>query len=68
MKEITVKYLISDEQEQRLLKITEEYNKQGVDNDINEQFEFIMTLGSKFNIDEKLKFHEYKLGLKNETN
>ena len=64
MREITVKYLILDEDEERLQKITEEYKKQGLNLSEDKMFEAIMCLGSYHDIDSKLKFHEWKLGLR----
>ena len=65
MRDITVKYTLKDEDEERLKKITEEYNKQ-YDSDMTEEnmFNSIMCLGSWHNIDDKFKFHEWKLGLR----
>ncbi len=64
MREISVNYMLSDEDEKRLQKITEEYKKQGMDLSENKQFEAIMFCGSKHDIDNKFKFHEWKLGLR----
>lgn len=64
MREIPVNYLLSEEDEERLHKITEEYKKRGMDLSEDEQFETIMLCGSKHDIDNKLKFHEWKLGLR----
>lgn len=64
MREVIVKYTLLDEDEQRLEKITEEYKKQGLDFTSDKMFESIMLTGSKYNIDDKLKFHEWKLGLR----
>ena len=64
MQEITVKYLINDEEVERLQKITEEYRKKGLDLSFEKQFEGIMRCGAKYDIDSKFKFHEWKLGLK----
>lgn len=64
MKEITVKYLLTDEEVERLQKITEWYKKQGLDIPLEKQFENIMCAGSKHDIDSKFKFHEWKLGLR----
>ena len=63
MREITVKYLVLDEDEERLKKITEEYKKQGLGLSEDKMFESIMCCGSKYDVDNKLKFHEWKLGL-----
>ena len=64
MREITVKYLILDEDEDRLKKITEEYKKQRLNLSEDKMFEGIMCYGSKHDIDAKLKIHEGKLGLR----
>ena len=65
MREITVSYLLMDEDEERLEKITEEYKKQ-YDSELTEEkmFNSIMCFGSWHNIDDKFKFHEWKLGLR----
>lgn len=64
MQEITVKYLLIDEEVERLQKITEEYKKQGLDLSLEKQFEYIMCCGCKNDINSKFKFHEWKLGLR----
>lgn len=64
VRDITVKYLVLDEDEGRLRKITEEYKKQGLNLSEDKMFEGIMCCGSKYDIDSKLKFHEWKLGLR----
>lgn len=64
MREVIVKYMLLDEDEQRLEKITEEYKKQGLDFTSDKMFESIMFVGSKYDIDSKFKFHEWKLGLR----
>ena len=64
MRNVTVKYLLQDEEEERLRKITELYKRQGLDLLEDKMFEGIMCMGSKFDIDKKLKFHEWKLGLR----
>ena len=63
MREITVKYLILDEYEERLKRITEEYKKKGLNLSEDKMFENIMLIGSKYDIDAKLKFHEWRLRL-----
>ena len=64
MRDITVKYTLKDKDEERLQKITEEYNKQ-YDSEMTEEkmFDSIMCLGRWHNIDDKFKFHERRLGL-----
>ena len=64
MQKITVKYLLTDEEMERLQKITEGYNKQGMKLTCEKQFENIMFAGSKYDIDNKFKFHELALGLR----
>ena len=64
MRDIMVKYMLSDEDEQRLQKITELYNQQGLDLSEDKMFEAIMFTGSKYDVDKKLRFHEWKLGLR----
>lgn len=64
MREMQVNYLINDEEYERLLKITEEYKKQGLDLTPEGMFESIMATGAKYDKDEKFKFHEWKLGLR----
>lgn len=68
MREITVNYLILDEDEERLKKITDEYKKQGLNLSEDKMFENIMCCGSKYDVDSKLKFHEWKLGLREDYN
>lgn len=64
MREITVKFTIYDEDEERLRKITEEYKKRGLDFTEDKMFDAIMVTGSKHDINAKFKFHEWKLGLR----
>lgn len=64
MQEMTVKYLLNDEEVERLRKITEECKKQGLDLSPEKQFENIMFAGSKYDIDNKFKLHEFSLGLR----
>ena len=65
MRDITVKFTIYDEDEERLKKIVEEYKKQhNFELTEDKMFETIMLLGSTHDIDRKLKFHEWKLGLR----
>ena len=64
MRDIIVKYTLLDEDEERLKKITEEYKKQGLNLSEDKMFEGIMCCGSKYDVDSKLKFHELKLGLR----
>lgn len=66
MRDIIVKFMLSDEDEQRLRKITELYRQQGLILSEDKMFEGIMCCGSKYDIDNKLKFHEWRLGLRKE--
>lgn len=64
MREVTVNFTIYDENEERLRKITEGYKKLGWETTEDKMFETIMLTGSTHDIDAKLKFHEWKLGLR----
>ena len=65
MRNITVKFTIYDEDEERLKKIVEEYKRQhNFEQTEDKMFEMIMLTGSKHDIDAKLKFHEWKLELR----
>ena len=62
---ISVEYLIEDEEYERLKQITNGYKKQGLEGFTPERmFESIMITGSKYDKDDKFKFHEWKLGLR----
>lgn len=61
MREITVKYILSDEEENRLRKITEAYRKQGLNKSEDKMFESIMTTGSESDIGRKFEYHEQQL-------
>ena len=64
MRDIIVKYTLKDADEERLKRITEEYKKQNnLDSTEDRMFDIIMSLGSWHNIDEKFRFHEFKLGI-----
>ena len=64
MRDITITFTLYDEHEERLKKIVEEYKRQHkLDSTEDKMFESIMLIGSKHDIDAKLKFHEWKLGL-----
>lgn len=63
MREVTVKFTIYDEDEERLKKITEEYKKRGLNLSEDKMFHIIMFCGSENDIDKKFKFHEWKLSL-----
>ena len=65
MKNISVTYILSESQEQRLNKIAEEYrNKYSIEITDEDIFIAIMCIGSCYDVDSKLKFHEWKLGLR----
>lgn len=64
MRDIIVKFMLSDEDEQRLQRITELYKAQGLDLSEDKMFESIMFTGSKYDVDKKFRFHEWKLGLR----
>ena len=66
MRYIKVEYMIEDDVYERLECITEEYKKQGLDADFTPEkmFASIMCTGSKYDIEEKFKFHEWKAGLR----
>ena len=62
---LSVEYMLDQEEVERLKKIVGVYQKQGLNLDMEEQFEMIMKIGSKKDIDEKFKFHEHVLGIEN---
>lgn len=64
MRDIIVTFMLSDEDEQRLQKITELYRQQGLDLSEDKMFESIMFTGSRYDIDKRFRFHEWKLGLR----
>lgn len=65
MREVVITFTLYDEHEERLRKIVEEYKKQhNFEQTEDKMFESIMLIGSKHDIDAKLKFHEWKLGLR----
>ncbi len=63
MREITVKYVLTDEDENRLKKITEAYRKQGLNESEDEMFASIMDHGSAYDIGQKFRYHELSLGI-----
>lgn len=63
MRDIMVKFTISTVEEKRLHKIAEEYGKCGLYLPEDELFATIIKTGSKYDIDEKFRVHERKLGL-----
>lgn len=65
MREVTITFTLYDEHEERLKKIVEEYKRQhNFESTEDKMLEIIMLLGSTYDIDRKLKFHEWKLGLR----
>lgn len=65
MRDVTITFTLYDEHEERLKKIVEEYKKQhNFELTEDKMFEIIMLLGSTNDIDAKFKFHEWKLGLR----
>lgn len=60
-----VNYMLDEQELERLKNIRAAYQKrQGLYLDMEEQFELIMTHGSKWEIDRRFKNHEIFLGLK----
>ena len=59
MREITVNYLILDEYEERLKRITEEYKKKGLNLSEDKMFENIMCYGSKYDVDSKFQIYDF---------
>ena len=70
MRYIKVQYLVEDDEYDRLVNITNEYKKQGLDSDFTPEklFDSIMCLGAKDDKDRKLKFHEWKCGIRENFN
>lgn len=65
MRDVTITFTLYDEHEERLKKIVDEYKRQhNFEQTEDKMFESIMLTGSKHDIDAKLKFHEWKLGLR----
>ena len=65
MRNITITFNLKDEHEERLKRVTEEYNKKyGYDMTEEQMFESIMCLGSWNDIDIKLRRYEWQLGLR----
>lgn len=58
MRKISVTYMLLNEDEERLRKITEKYKEEGLDITEDKMFESIIFTGSKYNIDSKFKLHE----------
>lgn len=63
MREITVKYELSDEEERRLERLAEEYRKQGLNKTADRIFQFIMATGSEADISRKFKARELQLNI-----
>ena len=61
----TVEYRLTEEQQERLKKLTEKYSEYVQETSPDKVFSFIMGLGSRFDIDDKLKFHEDYLEAQN---
>lgn len=69
MRDMTVTFILKDEDEERLKRITEEYEKRhNLKITEEKMFDAIMCLGSWRNIDEKFKIHESSLGLRGNCN
>lgn len=66
MSKIQVAYLLSEMQEQRLKEIAKEYEKLNLKLTEKKMFEYIMLIGCDSDIDNRLHFHECKLGITNE--
>lgn len=59
IKEMSVEYLITDEQAERLEKLVEAYAKKGLKNTTPEKvFQLIMITGASHEIDKKLSMEE----------
>lgn len=67
MRKIEVSYLLNEEQEQRLKEITKKYESLNLRLTDEKMFEYIMLLGSDSAIQNRLHFHECKLGIGNDT-
>lgn len=63
MKLFNVKYLLSDDDCERLEKIRSEYKSKGLDLSPEDMFESIMITGSTLDINNKFEFHEIILKL-----
>ena len=59
MKEMSVEYYLTDEQIERIKKLTEVYAKKGLKNATPEKvFQLIMLTGARYEIDKKLSMEE----------
>lgn len=65
---ISVEYVLEDSEYERIVEIAARYKKQGLDLTPEKMFQSIMFTGSKYDIDDKLKFHEWKHGLRESYN
>lgn len=63
---VNVQYLLSDEEIIRMERINQKYKEQGYDVSLEKAFESMMFMGSKYDIDQKLKWEEIRLGLRKE--
>ncbi len=68
MKSITVEYLLTEEQAERLFKIASAYEKKGIHTTEETHFGFIMTEGARWEIDDRLSLHEWRLGMSDSWN
>ena len=64
MREITIVYQLSEENEKRLQRLQNLYRQPGVHFTEDQLFEFIMLTGSAYDIDSKFKVHEGMLSRK----
>lgn len=62
MKRISVEYSVSDEELQRIERINQKYKEQGYDVSVEKAFETMMFMGSQYDIDQKLRWEEERLG------
>lgn len=63
MREIAVNYLLTEEEEQRLQKITKFYKSQLPDISESDVFRFIMLLGCRLDIEERFSQYEQLIEL-----
>lgn len=66
MRKITVEYILTDEEESRLKKITEAYRKRGSNWSEDEIFDFIMTMDGTNDIAQKFGLQELHLDIAQE--
>jgi len=64
MQILNVKYVLDDEEINRLEKLVEEYKQKGFETNLSSLFDTIMSMGSKTDIDTRFKLHEWKVGLR----